>query len=62
LRKARTEAPALIVLDLMLPRMSGLEVCKLLRADSVHVAHPDHHADRQGRGGRPHCRVGIWGG
>jgi two-component system phosphate regulon response regulator PhoB len=35
LRKARTEAPALIVLDLMLPRMSGLEVCKLLRADSL---------------------------
>jgi diguanylate cyclase (GGDEF)-like protein len=25
----------LIVLDLMLPRMSGLEVCKLLRADSL---------------------------
>jgi two-component system phosphate regulon response regulator PhoB len=35
LKKARTEAPALIVLDLMLPRMSGLEVCKLLRTDSL---------------------------
>jgi DNA-binding response OmpR family regulator len=35
LRKARTEAPALIVLDLMLPRMSGLEVCKLLKVDSL---------------------------
>jgi two-component system phosphate regulon response regulator PhoB len=35
LKKARSEAPALIVLDLMLPRMSGLEVCKLLKSDSA---------------------------
>lgn len=34
LKKARAEAPALIVLDLMLPRMSGLEVCKILKTDS----------------------------
>jgi len=33
LKKARAESPALIVLDLMLPRMSGLEVCKLLKTD-----------------------------
>ena len=33
LKKARAEAPALIVLDLMLPRMLGLEVCKLLKTD-----------------------------
>lgn len=33
LKKARAEAPALIVLDLMLPRMSGLEVCKILKTD-----------------------------
>ncbi len=31
--KARAESPALIVLDLMLPRMSGLEVCKVLKSD-----------------------------
>lgn len=35
LKKARAEAPALVVLDLMLPRMSGLEVCKVLKSDSV---------------------------
>src|ERR1044071_1945712 len=35
LKKARAESPALIVLDLMLPRMSGLEVCKLLKTDSL---------------------------
>jgi len=33
LKKARSESPALIVLDLMLPRMSGLELCKVLKTD-----------------------------
>jgi DNA-binding response OmpR family regulator len=31
--KARSELPALIILDLMLPRMSGLEICKVLKSD-----------------------------
>jgi two-component system phosphate regulon response regulator PhoB len=34
LRKARTSSPDLILLDLMLPEMDGLEVCKLLRRDT----------------------------
>jgi len=33
LEKARTEKPAFIILDLMLPKMSGLEVCKILKTD-----------------------------
>jgi DNA-binding response OmpR family regulator len=33
LRKAKSAQPALIVLDLMLPEIDGLEVCKLLRRD-----------------------------
>jgi len=33
LRKARSFAPDLIILDWMLPQMDGLEVCKLLRKD-----------------------------
>jgi two-component system, OmpR family, phosphate regulon response regulator PhoB len=33
LHKVRNESPALIVLDLMLPKMSGLEVCKILKSD-----------------------------
>jgi DNA-binding response OmpR family regulator len=33
LRKARQAEPDLVVLDLMLPELDGLEVCKLLRRD-----------------------------
>ena len=33
LRKARSAHPCLIVLDLMLPEIDGLEVCKMLRRD-----------------------------
>jgi two-component system phosphate regulon response regulator PhoB len=33
LKKARTLLPDLIVLDLMLPEVDGLEVCKILRRD-----------------------------
>jgi two-component system phosphate regulon response regulator PhoB len=33
LQKARIEKPALIVLDLMLPKMSGLDLCKILKSD-----------------------------
>ena len=32
---ARDERPALIVLDLMLPEVDGLEVCKILRRDAT---------------------------
>ena len=31
--KARNELPSLIVLDLMLPKMPGLEICKVLKSD-----------------------------
>lgn len=34
IREARTQAPALIVLDLLLPNVDGLEVCKILKQDS----------------------------
>jgi phosphate regulon transcriptional regulator PhoB len=33
LTKARSDSPALIILDLMLPKLSGIEVCKVLKSD-----------------------------
>src|SRR4029450_2764881 len=33
LHKARSEKPAFIILDLMLPKMPGLEICKILKSD-----------------------------
>ncbi len=33
LEKARADKPAFIILDLMLPKMPGLEVCKILKSD-----------------------------
>lgn len=35
LRMARDDAPALIILDLMLPKMPGLEICKVLKTDPL---------------------------
>ncbi len=40
LNKARATPPDLIVLDLMLPEISGLEVCKMLRRDPATAAVP----------------------
>lgn len=35
LKKARSTEPELIILDLMLPEVDGLEVCKILRNDPI---------------------------
>jgi len=35
LEKARGELPWMIILDLMLPKMSGIDVCKILKSDRV---------------------------
>lgn len=40
LRQVRSEPPDLIVMDLMLPRMSGYEVCKLVKSDTKTRAIP----------------------
>jgi two-component system phosphate regulon response regulator PhoB len=40
LNKARAVSPSLIVLDLMLPEINGLEVCKMLRRDPATAAIP----------------------
>src|SRR3954451_17477623 len=35
LKKARSSSPDLIILDLMLPQIEGLDVCKILRRDAT---------------------------
>src|SRR5271169_5210196 len=40
LKKARSTLPNLVVLDLMLPEIDGLEVCKMLRRDPATAAIP----------------------
>ena len=50
LKKARALLPNLIVLDLMLPEVDGLEVCKMVRRDPATAAHAHRDGDRQGGG------------
>ena len=52
----REEPPDLMVLDWMLPDVSGIEVCRQVKADPATPEHPDHHAVRALRGGRPRPR------
>src|SRR5439155_859927 len=40
LARARESAPDLVILDLMLPGLDGLEVCRALRADDRTAALP----------------------
>jgi len=40
LKKARENPPRLIVLDLMLPEIGGLEICKMLRRDAATTGIP----------------------
>ena len=46
LRKAQMHLPDLILLDLMLPGMDGLEVCRQPAGGQTHRWHPDLDADR----------------
>ena len=58
LNAARTDSPDLIVLDLMLPRLDGMSVCRALREESdvpIIMAH------RPRRRGRPPGRPGSGG-
>ena len=66
LQKVQQAKPDLIVLDVMLPRMSGLEVCKTLRGEGwegpILSKWPECFATRfitsTGRTWRPRCAAG----
>ncbi len=50
LERFRAESPALVILDLMLPELSGLDVCRMIRAESdvpiIIVTAKDSEADK----------------
>lgn len=48
LRQALSASPDLILLDVMLPKMNGFDVCKALREKGSNV--PGHHPHRPGGG------------
>ena len=60
LAAVRAERPDLIVLDLMLPELDGMEVCKILRRDPATVAIPirDAHGQSGGDGSRDWAGAG----
>ena len=50
---ARKHSPDIILLDLMLPGVDGLEVCRTLKKDPELQRHPHHYGNRQGGGDGP---------
>jgi two-component system response regulator RegX3 len=50
IERFRSEPPALVILDLMLPELSGLDVCRMIRAESdvpiIIVTAKDSEADK----------------
>ena len=58
LKLAASERPALMILDLMLPSVPGLEVCRLLRTKEADAASTGPHAHCPCFGSRQSVRLG----
>ena len=55
LATAAESRPDAIVLDIMLPQMTGIEVCKALRESGRNHGYSDPDSHCQGRDFRPDC-------
>ena len=53
--RLRENVPDLVLLDWMLPGVSGIELCRRLRARAETERAADHHADGARRGERSGC-------
>ena len=53
LELADSELPDIILLDVMMPRMDGFEVCRRLKANRADDRHSRRHGDRAQRHRRP---------
>ena len=56
LEKIRAHSPDLVLLDIMMPRIDGYEVARIVRADPATARSPDHHAFGQSAGRRHPAR------
>ncbi|MBE0523514.1 MAG: response regulator [Methanosarcinales archaeon] len=56
LEKVKDESPDLILLDVILPKISGIEVCEILKSDEKNTKYTDHngyHCPSQKTGSKP---------